>query len=371
MKSRMRIAIDNQSTLGRPTGIGQYTARLLAALERVEPGDDFLPMDWGRDVVMRTDRRLRWQQWELPRRAKAARVDLLHVTGFDAPRWRPCPIVLTVHDLIGMLFPENLPPVARWYWGRWLPRTVRWADRVIADSEHTRADLVRLLGLGPERVDVVHLGVDPAFRPLRDSDALTTVRARYGLPGSFVLYLGTIEPRKGLDTLIAAFASLAGHLPHHLVVVGKKGWYADALFRQVEALGLRQRVHFVGYVADEEIPAIYNLADLFVFPSRYEGFGLPPLEAMACGTPVVASAAASLPEVLGEAALLVPPADSAALAGAMRQALQDSELRARLHARGLDRAAQFSWESTARKTASVYELVIRSHRKSPGKVGAP
>ncbi len=358
----MRIALDSQSTLGQPTGIGRYTASLLAALRRAAPEHEYLPLDWGRDAVMRLDRRLRWQQWELPRRAGARGAQVLHVTGFDAPRRRPCPVVLTVHDLIGMLFPRNLPPVARWYWGRWLPRTIHWADRIIADSQHTRADLVRLLDIDPQRIEVIHLGVDPAFRPLQDRVALEAVRARHGLPEAFILYLGTIEPRKGVDTLVAAFANLAGELYHHLVIAGKKGWYTDALFRQVVALGLEQRVHFAGYVADADIPAFCNLADLFVFPSHYEGFGLPPLEAMACGTPVVSSDAASLPEVLGEAALLVPPGDRAALAGAMRSAVQDGELRARLRARGLERAAQFTWEQTARRTASVYAEVAGRDR---------
>ncbi len=134
----MKIAIDVQSTVGRKTGIGLYTVNLLDALRKIAPQHNVIPLAWGRDLPMRLDRRLRWQQWTLPRQARAAHADLLHVPGFDAPRWRPCPIVLTVHDLIGMLFPQNLPPVARFYWSRWLPWSVRWASRVIADSEHTR-----------------------------------------------------------------------------------------------------------------------------------------------------------------------------------------------------------------------------------------
>ncbi|MCL6430951.1 MAG: glycosyltransferase family 4 protein [Anaerolineae bacterium] len=353
----MRVALDVQSTLGQPTGIGQYAGQLLAALRRVAPEHEFMGLSWGREVVMRTDRRLRWQQWELPRRAKAAGTDVLHVTGFDAPCFRPCPVVLTVHDLVGMLFPQSLPPIARLYWARWLPHSVRWATRIIADSYHTRADLIRLLGVRPERIEVVYLGVDETFRPVTDPVALAAVRERYGLPERVILYLGTLEPRKGLDTLIAAFARLAGDLPHHLVIAGKRGWYTEPLFRQVRALGLERRVHFPGYVAAGDQAALYSLADLFASPSRYEGFGLPVLEAMACGTPVVCSQAASLPEVAGDAAVLVPPGDVEALAAGLRGVLQDSALRQGLRERGLERAHRFTWEETARRTLAVYEQV--------------
>ena len=351
----MRIALDTQSTVGRKTGIGIYTARLLDALRRVGPEHEYREIAWGRDVSMRLDRRLRWQQWELPRRARAAGADLLHVPGFDAPRRKPCPLVLTVHDLIGMLFPQNLPPVARFYWSRWLPRSIRWADRVIADSEHTRRDIVRLLGVPTERIVVIPLGVDVAFRQVADAEALVAVRGRYALPETFILYVGTLEPRKGLDTLVDAYATLADALSHDLVIAGKRGWYTQSLFAQVRRLGLERRVHFTNYVADADLPALYSLAAIFAFPSRYEGFGLPPLEAMACGTPVVSSNAASLPEAVGDAGLLVPPDDPVALAAALRRVLEDADLRARLHAAGLAQAQRFTWEETARQTLTVYQ----------------
>ncbi len=351
----MRIAIDTQSTLGRKTGIGLYTANLLRALHRVAPEHEYVELSWGRTEELRTDQRLRWEQWELPRRARAARARLLHLTGFGAPCWRPCPTVLTVHDLIGYLFPANLPPVARFYWARWLPFSIRFAGRIIADSEHTRRDLERLLGVPRERITVIPLAADERFRPISDPVRRADVRDRYDLPASFILYVGTLEPRKGLDTLVNAYASLAAEFPHALVIAGKKGWYTLPLFRQIEALGLRYRVRFTDYVDDADLPVLYSLADLFVFPSRYEGFGLPPLEAMACGVPVISSNAASLPEVIGDAGVLVPPDNVGALAAAMRQVLVDETLRANLRARGLARAGRFSWDETARQTAKVYE----------------
>lgn len=354
----MRIAIDTQSTLGRKTGIGLYTANLLRALRRVAPEHEYVELSWGRTEELRTDQRLRWEQWELPRRARAARAQVVHLTGFGAPIRRPCPTVLTVHDLIGYLFPANLPPVARLYWALWLPFSIRFAGHIIADSEHTRGDLQRLLGVPGERITVIHLAADERFQPISDPAVRADVRDRYDLPPSFILYVGTLEPRKGLDTLVNAYASLADEFPHALVIAGKKGWYTLPLFRQIEALGLRYRIRFTDYVDDADLPVVYSLADLFVFPSRYEGFGLPPLEAMACGVPVISSNAASLPEVVGDAGMLVPPDNVEALAAAMRQVLVDDALRANLRARGLARAGRFSWDETARQTVRVYEGVV-------------
>ncbi|MBI2953257.1 MAG: glycosyltransferase family 4 protein [Chloroflexi bacterium] len=354
----MRIGIDTQSTLGRKTGIGQYTAKLLGALRRVAPEHKYLELSLGREVVMRTDRRLCWQQLALPRRSRAAHADLLHVTGFDAPRWKPCPVVFTVHDLIGALFPENLPPIARIYWSRWLPFTVRFADAVLADSECTRRDIVRLVNFPPERITVVPAGVDEVFRPQAKAE-IEAFRELRGLPQDLILYVGTIEPRKGIDTLIDAFADVAMRHPHHLLIAGKRGWYWEPILRRIADRGMEGRIHFLDYVPESDLPALYASAAVFVFPSRYEGFGLPVLEAMACGTPVICSNAASLPEVAGQAAILVPPDQSWALAEAIEAVLTDKGLGDDLREKGLHRAAEFTWEKTAQATLEVYRKVIR------------
>lgn len=354
----MRIALDTQSALGHKTGIGLYTFNLLKALRQVAPEYEILELDWDRPHELRTDQRLWWQQVELPRRARAAGADILHVPGFDAPRWKSCPVVLTVHDLIGMLFPQNLPPVSRFYWSRWLPRSVRWADRIIADSEHTRQDICRLMGVPEGRITVIPLGVGPEFRLINDPELLEPARVQYDLPDRFMLYLGTLEPRKGIDTLIRSYGEIVRHTEHDLVIAGKQGWYTEPLFALVHELGLEDRVHFTGYVPNDVLPVLLNLADLFVFPSRYEGFGLPPLEAMACGTPVVSSNASSLPEVVGDAGLMIPPDDTGMLSDVLRRALQDEPLRAELSSRGLARARLFTWEATARHTLEVYQDLI-------------
>jgi glycosyltransferase involved in cell wall biosynthesis len=356
----MRIGIDTQSCLGHKTGIGQYAASLLEALAQIAPQHDYVRLDWGHDPLMRLDRRLRWQQFELPKRARAAGADLLHVPGFDAPFWKPCPVILTVHDLIGMLFPRNFPPAARFYWSRWLPASIRNATHVLADSEHTRSDLVHLLGLQESRVTVVPLAAGAQYRPIHDPAILQGLRRRYALPQSFILFVGTVEPRKGLDTLLDAFTRLQGaNRDAGLVIAGKQGWYTARLFDQIERSGLAQKVVLTDYVAAEDLPALYCAADVLALPSRYEGFGLTVLEAMACGTPVVCSNSSSLPEVAGAAALMVPPDQPQALAEALGRVLASDDLRGSMSEQGIAQAARFSWQETARNTLAVYERAAR------------
>jgi glycosyltransferase involved in cell wall biosynthesis len=359
----MRIALDTQSTIGRKTGIGIYAAALLGALRAVAPQHEYLEINWKHEVRMRLDRRLRWQQFEVPRRARASRVDVLHVPGFDAPGWKPCPVVLTIHDLIGMLFPRNLPPISRFYWSKWLPFSARFADAIIADSEQTRRDIRRLLHLPAERITVIPLAAGTQYHPIEQADILQAVRHRYQLPDRFIFFVSTLEPRKGINTLIEAFAQLAPVLPEvKLVITGQRGWYTERLFAQIERLQLTPLIQLTNYVPDEDLPALYNCAEVLAFPSRYEGFGLTVLEAMACGTPVVCSNSSSLPEVAGDAGLLIPPDDVSALAKALEHVLTDAALRQRLKTQGLQQAARFSWQRTAQETLAVYERLAAQYR---------
>jgi glycosyltransferase involved in cell wall biosynthesis len=211
------------------------------------------------------------------------------------------------------------------------------------------------LHIAPAKIQTALLGVDPTFRKIDDTGQLQRIRAKYQLPEHFILYVGLVEPRKNLPGLINSYKDLVGEgINHDLVIVGRSGWSSRAVFSQVEALGLNQRVRFTGYVDQHDLPLVYNLASLFVYPTRYEGFGLPVLEALACGTPVITTNASSLPEIVGDAGILIPPDDAGALLKAMHRVLEDPELMTELSARGMKRAKGFTWERTALQTRQVY-----------------
>jgi glycosyltransferase involved in cell wall biosynthesis len=265
--------------------------------------------------------------------------------------------VVTVHDLSFLRYPEGAEPGLRQYLSAAVPRSAREADLVLADSENTRRDVVELLGISAERVEVVYPGVDQQFTVVQETEALEEVKRTYGLSLPFILTVGTLEPRKNLIALLEAYTVLQERrgFDHKLVVAGGKGWLYEGIFQRVKELSLTQDVVFLGFVSEEHLPALYSLADVLVFPSIYEGFGLPPLEAMACGTPVVTSDSSSLPEVVGDAGLMVAPDDHQALAEAIVRVIEDAHLRGDLVKRGLARAAEFSWQATGERLLSAYQ----------------
>jgi len=381
----MRICLDLSPVVQRKAGLGTYAQRLAEHLLAVDGENVYSAFHYGRTVK----ESLRPPLDALPRRVVpwnarpwrlgvAARhflglnmdstfqdVDIFHATEHLLPPLRGVRTVFTFHDAIYALFPQYHLPLNRLFLGLMMPRFLRRADAIIAVSECSKRDAVRLYGIDPARIRVIYEGVDARFQPVTDLARLAQVRARYALPERYILYVGTIEPRKNLTTLLEAFHvsrsmfHAAGNTALKLVIGGKTGWLYEGLFRKLRELGLEDEVLLPGYIADEDLPAVYSAASVFVFPSLYEGFGLPPLEAMACGTPVVCSSASSLPEVCGEAALLVEPTDVSALAQAIERVLSDEPLRAALRARGLAQAAKFSWERTARETLAVYREVCR------------
>ncbi len=278
--------------------------------------------------------------------------DVLFVPAHVLPLIHP-PSVATVHDLGYRHFPEAHTWRARMYleWGT--RHNARASRLVIADSRATRDDLVSMYGVPEDKIRVVYPGIRPGLAPVRDSAVVDGVLDKYGIPKSYLLYVGTLQPRKNLSRLVEAFAALPDE--HTLVLAGKKGWlYADIL-RRAQRLGVGHRVIFTGYVPDGDLPALLSGAQLFVFPSLYEGFGLPVLEAMACEVPVVCSDTSSLPEVAGDAALLVSPTDTAGLAAAMNRVLTDPELRRTLVSRGKAQAAGFTWRRCAEQVLKVLE----------------
>lgn len=354
----MRVAFDASSTRGRKTGIGVFTVQLCGALNKYAPQIETVLLDDGIGVEQRTDQRILREQFTLPQLAQNAKANLLHLTGFAAPLRSSVPVIMTVMDLIGVLFSENFTPASRFYWSRYLPFTLRAARHIITLSENTKRDVLKIVRLPAERITVIPPGVDARFQKIMDSEILQAARTRLNLPEEFFLFVSTLEPRKGVDTLIRAFAEIAPSVHEHLILVGKRGWAYENYFELARALDLASRVHFLDYVSDQDLPCVYNLATAFVFPSRYEGFGLAPLEAMACGTPVISSSTSSLPEVIGDAGILVPSKDVDGFARAMRDLSQSESLQKNLSAKGLERAAIFSWKRSAEQTAQVYLVTM-------------
>jgi glycosyltransferase involved in cell wall biosynthesis len=286
------------------------------------------------------------------------RASLFHATEHLLLPLRSAPTVITVHDLIFRHLPEHHKRLNRWYLNLTLPLYCRRATHVIAISESTRSDLVAAYGLPPERITVIHEAANPRFRP-QPPDRVAEVRREYGLPERYLLFVGTIEPRKNLTRLLHAFEPFhAEGLTDALVVVGKRGWLYGDFFAELERSPVREAVILPGFVPDEHLPAVYAGAQALVFPSLYEGFGLPALEAMACGTPVACSDTSSLPEVSGDAALYFDPVSERAIVETLRRLLSDAELRDELARRGLERATHFSWDRVATETEAVYQAVM-------------
>ena len=359
----MRIGI-NAFFLKRPeTGSGQYTRHLLEALARVEPANEYIlfgPAIRDSRFAIRNLHKLWFEQVSFPRACRG--LDLAHVPYFASPLFPTTPTVVTIHDLIPLILPAYRGSLLVRAYTRLVAAAARRANAVIADSQASKRDIVRLLGIPSHRVQVVYLAADEKFGPVRDETLVEAVRRRYGLPDRYILYLGGFDCRKNVATLLRAFARLRKPADLKLVIAGRLPERDTPFFphprRLAERLGLEERVAFIGWVAEEDKPALYSGAVAFVFPSLYEGFGLPVLEAMACGTPVVASNRASLPEVVGQGGLLVDPTDVDGLAAAIEAVLVDEGLQAELGERALAQAARFSWERTARETLAVYRKVI-------------
>src|SRR3989440_5543787 len=307
----------------------------------------------GRRVQLPVSERYLWIAWQrlrlpLPPDLLAPRLDVFYNPDFPLPPLAYAPGVCTVHDLSFITVPQCAFPRLRALLLRTVPWALERARLVVAVSEHTRHDLVTLLGVPPQKVRVAANAVDPLFRPVRDADWRAAERRRLALPDRFLLAVGTLEPRKNLMLALEALALLRDRgqvLP--LVVVGREGWLYEPIYERVDTLRLRGQVRFLTDAGDADLLALYNLADVMVFPSLYEGFGLPPLEALACGAVVVCSNTSSLPEVVGNAALLVDPHDAAGLERALERALDDAALRRDLTARGPAQARRYTWEASA------------------------
>jgi glycosyltransferase involved in cell wall biosynthesis len=367
----MRIGIDVRITHYTRGGISNYALRLIRALAALDAGTDYcilhsrkdhnppLPAANFRPIACWTPAHHRLERWALAAELARLGLDLLHSPDFIPPAFGYRCSVITVHDLNFLYYPQFLTAESRRYYNEQIEWAVRRADHILADSHATKADLVAMLSVEPEKVTVVHLAADPAYHPLAEREAEQVV-AKYGLKPGYLLFVGTLEPRKNLPGLMQAYRLLrdAQTIEDPLVLVGSKGWLYKEIFERVETLHLAEHVRFLHDVPNADLPGLYSAAGVLTTPSFYEGFGLPALEAMSFGTPVVVSDQASLPEVVGEAGLLVNPDDPEDIARALGRVLTEEPLRAQMRERGLAQAARFTWDRAARETLEVYRKVL-------------
>lgn len=369
----MRIGIITDFIAVNQGGIGAYTHNLASSLNKIDKENKYYliyhtPVNI--DIYKNNEKilvksfslpkgsGLIWRFISAPLKLKFIKeLDLVHDPYGIGPLSFKMPFkkVITIHDLTPILFSNTFNSTTVLLHKLLLPRTLRTADKIITDSNSTKKDLINYFKIPEGKIRVILLAADEKFKPLNNKE-IREAKQKYSLNFPFILYVGTLEPRKNIPSLIKAFYKLKKkNLQYKLVIAGKKGWKYKEIFETIDKLNLQNDVVFTGYVSDEGLPALYNAADLFVYPSIYEGFGLPPLEAMACGTPVITSNTSSLPEVVGDAGIMVDPYDVDGLADAMHEVLADGGLRANMIKKGLERAKMFSWEQCAKETLEVYD----------------
>ncbi len=363
----MKIGLDARLTYYTHGGISNYIRHLAATLPGLDPANEYviflsrkareaLPAPANaRRADCRTPAHHRFERFALGVELLPHRLDLLHSPDFIPPHG-PFRSVITIHDLTFLRYPQFLTAESRRYYNDQIHAAVQRADAILADSDATRVDMLELLRVPADKVATVHLAPDDRFRPL-PAEAVDAVATRHNIPILYLLFVGTFEPRKNVVGLLTAYAQLPGDVPP-LVLVGNQGWLFDETMNRIRELGLAGRVHIIQDVPADDLPALYCGACALVLPSHYEGFGLPVLEAFACGTPVVIADRASLPEIAGGAAALCDPDDPASIAHAIQTVLTDSAYRQTLIAKGRARVKEFSWEKCARETLAVYRSVI-------------
>ncbi len=376
----MRIGIDCTAAVEQAAGIGRFTRELASAMlrqphqqelvllaPRGAPRPNWVPPEarimWCTLPFSSRLASILWQRLRLPVSVQrfTGPLDLYHAPDYLLPPLGGCPGAVTIHDLSFLRHPELAEPRLVRYLEQRVPAAIAGANLIMADSEHTRQDIIKYFKVPNEQIAVVHGGVSDRFQPA-PAAATAAVRARYGLPERMLLMVSRLEPRKNIVGLLNAYRIFRDRskMDVPLVIAGSKGWRYQPIFDTVAQLNLTSWVHFLGHVPDEDLPALLTSATIFVYPSFYEGFGLPPLEAMACGVPVIASNTSSLPEVLGNAAMTVTPTDTEGLANAIELLLNEEALRVDLGARGKAQAMRFTWEAAAEQQLTAYQRLDRS-----------
>ncbi len=372
----MKIGIDYTAALKQGGGIGRYTRGLITTLAQLDQETQYtlmstpdalpdgletfrshLNFEHKRYPLAERWMTLGWHRLFLPVPAEwfTGQIDLFHSPNFILPPTRQSTkTLLTVHDLSFIRYPQGAVGKLRRWLEKVVPRSLARAHHVLADSESTKQDLIDIFSTPADQITVIGAGVEPRFQPITDTPILDAVAQRYLLPKKFILGLGTLEPRKNFTGLIDAFSQSKVQETHHLVIAGGKGWLYDDIFAAAENSPVTGRIHLIGFVADDDLPALYSLADVFAFPSHYEGFGIPVIEAMACGTPVVCANNSSLPEVAGQSAVQVTATDTTELSDAIYCLAIDNSLRESATGKGFEQAKTFNWRVAAHRLLDVY-----------------
>lgn len=371
----MRIGLITNLMDGHGAGIGRYTENLVKNLLFIDKKNEYYLIHSNKKSY---EFKGNYQEIKLPffdsipkklitgafvieKICRDNRLDILHDVGQISPYFFPSRTkrILTIFDLSPILYPQFFTLLTRSYM-KLLPQIVRNTDSIITISENSKKDIMRLLGVSKEKITVTHLGIERKFKPLKDKRHLNEIRNKYRLPRKFILFVGTIEPRKNLPALIEAYHAVAQKIDISLVIAGQIGWkYAD-VFEAIRKYSLQKQVIFTGYVDDNDLPALYNLAEVFVYPSLYEGFGFPVLEAMASGCPVITSSTSSLPEITGNAAILIDPMDIMSITKAILKTVLNKKMRLDMVERGLGQAKKFSWKNCVFNTLNNYEKIYES-----------
>jgi glycosyltransferase involved in cell wall biosynthesis len=375
----MKVAIDVRTVLPNRSGVGNYVLHLTQNLKQVDPDSDYYflafkknlpllgPLDEQKNPLLTIFSHEShplgdfWEHFILPLRLLKKKIDIFHGPASLIPfRKDHFKTVVTIHDLVAFLFPETIPLKYGAYMRYLLRHAVKKADKIISVSYHTQEDLIKILKVPKEKIAVIHEAPSPIFRPLEPEEVRSVLASRYGLRKKYIYHLGNIEPRKNLIKLLEAFTIVGREMgtEYQLVVSGQKGWLIRSLTRFLKTYPMRDQLFFTGYIPHEDLPYFMNGAELFVFPSLYEGFGLPVLEAMRCGTPVISSNQSSIPEIMGSAGVLVDPTNVPMLADKIIELLRNQEEREHLSRLGQAQAACFSWTEVAQKTLQVYRSVM-------------
>lgn len=372
-----RIGIDVTPLPKKPVGAGQYIINLVNGILQsdsefdyyiIAHEDDFpffqLPEKFKEKFIFVSDHgrgiRILWEQFILPFVLLKNKIDLLHCLHYSRPIFSPCPVIVTIHDMTFFLIPEMHLWIKKIYFRFFIQYSAKNCPYVIAISESTKKDMVNILKIPSEKIVVTILGKSEDFKQIYDHEKFEQIKNKYKLPDQFILFVGLIEPRKNVGLLIQSYLDVVMNLDNNtdLVVAGRWGWESQKITELVESSDFSNRIHFPGYIDQNDLPILFNMAKIFIYPSNYEGFGLPVLEAMACGTPVITTNVSSMPEFVGDSGFLIEPENRNALSNAILTLINNETLQSSLSTKALAQSKKFTWNNTVKQTISLYKKLL-------------